>query len=102
MLLGLAKDMMQGPMAKHTRGPARNYYEELIRLVKEYKADMVLLGAHIGCKSGSAIHGIVHDKLKEKGIPCLTIQFDVTDTRVVSPADIRRQVSQFMEVIMKV
>ena len=102
MLLGLAKDMMRGPMSKHTRGPARNYYEELIRLVKEYNADMVLLGAHMGCKSGSAIHRIVHDKLKEKGIPCLTIQFDVTDTRVVSPADIRRQVSQFMEVIMKV
>lgn len=102
MLLGLANDMMQGPMAKHTRGPAKNYYEDLIRLVKEYDADMVLLGAHIGCKSSFAIQGIVREVLKEQGIPCLAIQFDVADARVTSPFDIRQQVIQFMEVIMKV
>ena len=34
MLRGLAYDMMQGPMARHTRGPARNYYEDLLRLFR--------------------------------------------------------------------
>ena len=63
---------------------------------------MVLLGAHIGCKSSSAIQGIVREELKKQGVPCLVIPFDVTDPRVVSPAEIRHQVTQFMEVIMKI
>lgn len=102
MLLGLANDMMQGPMAKHTGGPAVNFYEKLLRVVKEYDADMVLLGAHVGCKSGNAVLGIVREVLKDNGIPYLAIQFDVADTRVTSPSDIRQQVTQFMEVVMKV
>jgi hypothetical protein len=101
MLLGLANDMMQGPMAKHTKGPGKNFYEDLLRLIKEYDADMVLLGAHIGCKGSLGLQGIVRELLKDQGIPFLSIQFDVADTRITSPSEVRKQVVQFMEVVMK-
>jgi len=102
MLSGLAADMMQGPMARHTKGPATNYYEDLIRKVKDYDADMVILGDHVGCKKSISLKGIVRDVLKKNNTPCLTIQFDVCDTRITAPEQIRHQTTQFMEVIMKV
>ena len=42
MILGLADDMMRGPMARHTRGPAKNYYEDLIRLYSEARKSVLM------------------------------------------------------------
>ena len=97
---GLAYDMMKGPMARHTRGPARNYYEDLLRLVKEYEADMVLVASHQGCKNALALAGILRDLFRKQDIPLLDIQYDLLDPHVTSPEEIRNQVSHFMETIM--
>lgn len=102
MLRDLARDMMLGPMARHTRGPAKNYYEDLIRLVEDYDADMVLMAAHQGCKNTLAIMGIVRDVLRKKGIPFLPIHYDLVDPRITSPEEIRTRVSEFMETVMQV
>jgi benzoyl-CoA reductase/2-hydroxyglutaryl-CoA dehydratase subunit BcrC/BadD/HgdB len=100
MIRGLAYDMMQGPMARHTRGPARNYYDDLIRLYKEYGADMILMASHQGCKNALAVAGILRDLFRKKDIPLLDIHYDLVDPRVTSPEEIRNQVSRFMETVM--
>ena len=102
MLQGLAHDMMGGPMARHTRGPAKNYYEDLIKVIEQYDGDMVLMGAHIGCKSSFSVMGIVREVLRKHGTPFLPIQYDVSDPRITPPEDIRNQVTQFMETVMQV
>jgi benzoyl-CoA reductase/2-hydroxyglutaryl-CoA dehydratase subunit BcrC/BadD/HgdB len=102
MLRGLAYDMMLGPMARHTRGPAKNYYEDLIRLVEDYDADMILMAAHQGCKNSLSIMGIVRQVLRKHGIPFLPIQYDLVDPRITSPEEIRNQVTLFMETVMQV
>jgi benzoyl-CoA reductase/2-hydroxyglutaryl-CoA dehydratase subunit BcrC/BadD/HgdB len=100
MLRGLAYDMMKGPMARHTRGPVKNYYEDLIGLVGEYEADMVLFASHQGCKNALGVMGIVREVLRKQGIPFLDIQYDLMDPRITSPSEIRNQVSHFMETVM--
>ena len=100
MLKGLAFDMMQGPMARHTRGPARNYYEDLLRLYREYEADMVLLASHQGCKNALALNGILREAFRKREIPLLDIQYDLVDPRITSPEEIRNQISHFMETVM--
>jgi benzoyl-CoA reductase/2-hydroxyglutaryl-CoA dehydratase subunit BcrC/BadD/HgdB len=100
MIRGLAYDMMQGPMARHTRGPAKNYYDDLIRLFREYEADMVLIASHQGCKNALAVAGILRDLFRKQDIPLLDIQYDLVDPRITSPEEIRNQVSHFMETIM--
>ena len=102
MLQGLAHDMMGGAMARHTRGPAKNYYEDLIKVIEQYDADMVLMGAHIGCKSSFSVMGIVREVLRKHGTPFLPIQYDVSDPRITPPEEIRNQVTQFMETVMQV
>ena len=100
MIRGLAYDMMKGPMARHTRGPASNYYEDLIRLVREYEADMVLIASHQGCKNALAVAGILRELFRKQDIPLLDIQYDLVDPRVTPPEEIRNQVSHFMETVM--
>lgn len=100
MIRDLAHDMMKGPMARHTRGSAKNYYEDLIRLYREYAADMVLMASHQGCKNALAMSGIIRDLFRKKDIPLLDIQYDLVDPRVTSPEEIRNQVSHFMETVM--
>jgi benzoyl-CoA reductase/2-hydroxyglutaryl-CoA dehydratase subunit BcrC/BadD/HgdB len=100
MIRGLAYDMMKGPMARHTRGPAGNYYEDLIRLVREYEADMVLIASHQGCKNALALAGILRELFRKQEIPLLDIQYDLVDPRVTPPDEIRNQVSHFMETVM--
>lgn len=100
MIRGLAYDMMKGPMARHTRGPAKNYYEDLVRLYKEYEADMVLMASHQGCKNALALAGILRDLFRKRDIPLLDIHYDLVDPRITSPEEIRNQVSRFMETVM--
>lgn len=100
MIRSLAYDMMKGPMARHTRGPARNYYEDLVRLVREYGADMVLVASHQGCKNALAVAGIVREIFRRQEIPLLDIQYDLVDPRITPPEEIRNQISRFMETVM--
>jgi hypothetical protein len=87
-------------MARHTRGPAKNYYDDLIRLFTEYEADMVLIASHQGCKNALAMAGIIRDLFRKQDIPLLDIHYDLVDPRVTSPDEIRNQISHYMETVM--
>ena len=101
MLRGLAQVIMQGPMARHTRGPAENFFTDLFQMVEQFELDMIWMAGHIGCKNTQALNGMFREKCRERGIPLLIIDYDLSDTRIVPPADIRRQVEQFMETVMQ-
>jgi hypothetical protein len=100
MLRGLAQVIMQGPMARHTRGPAENFFGDLFNLYEHFSLDMVWMAGHIGCKNTQALNGMFREKCRERAIPLLVIDYDLSDTRITHPDDIRRQVEQFMETIM--
>jgi len=101
MLRDLARCIMQGPMAKHTRGPAENFFSDLFHFYEHFDLDMIWMAGHIGCKNTQALSGMFREKCRDRDIPLLIIEYDLSDTRIVSPAGIRRQVEQFMETVMK-
>lgn len=101
MLRGLAQIIMQGPMARHTRGPAANFFDDLFHFYEHFDLDMIWMAGHIGCKNTQALSGMFREKCRDRGIPLLFIDYDLGDTRIVSPAGLRRQVEQFMETVMK-
>ncbi len=100
MLRGIAHCMMQGPMARHTRGPAENFFSDLFDIYERFNADMIWMAGHIGCKNTQALNGMFREKCRERGIPLLFIDYDLSDTRIVPPEGIRRQIEQFMETVM--
>lgn len=101
MLASLAQIMMEGPMARHTRGPAENFFGDLFHLYEHFSLDMIWMAGHIGCKNTMALNGMFREKCRERGIPLLTINYDLSDTRIVSPEGIKKQAVEFMETVMK-
>ena len=101
MLKGLARIIMDGPMVRHTRGPAENYWQDILHIYKTFDLDMVWVAGHIGCKNTQALSGMLREKCREKKIPLLIIDYDLMDPRVESRDGILRQVEHFMENIMK-
>ncbi len=101
MLKDLATIMAYGPMARHTRGPAENFFGDLFRIYREFQADMIMMAAHIGCKNTRAILRMFREYCRRDNIPLLIFDYDLSDTRITSPEGIRRQVADFMENVME-
>lgn len=100
MLRDLAVCTMNGPMARHTRGPVENFFQDLFYLVDHFDIDMVMMAEHVGCKNTKALNGMFRELCRDRGIPLLFINDDMTDSRVVSGKDIQRQIDNFMESVM--
>ena len=101
MLHGLANTIMQGPMVRHTRGPAENFLDDIFSMYKQFNLDMVWVANHVGCKTGQAMNGILREMCRARGIPLLILDYDLLDQRIVSHAGMMRQVEHFMENVMK-
>ncbi len=101
MLKDLARMMMNGPMARHTRGPADNFFRDLFLMVQRFGLDMIWMTGHIGCKNTQALIGMLRERCRKREIPLLVLDFDITDPRVVSKAGICDQVKRFMESVMR-
>lgn len=102
MLRDLGKIIMQGPMARHTRGPAENYIDDIFRIYKRFDLDMVWVAGHIGCKNTMALNQMLREACREKGIPLLIIEYDLSDQRICSHEGIIQQIDHFMQNVMKV
>jgi hypothetical protein len=101
MLVGLSQIIMQGPMVRHTRGPAENYLDDIFRCYKQFNLDMVWIANHVGCKSAQAMNGILREKCRAMKIPLLILDYDLLDPRIVSHEGMLSQVDDFMENVMK-
>ncbi|HPV41140.1 MAG TPA: 2-hydroxyacyl-CoA dehydratase family protein [Spirochaetota bacterium] len=102
MLRDLGKIIMQGPMARHTRGPAENYIDDIFRIYHRFNLDMVWVAGHIGCKNTMALNQMLREACREKGVPLLIIEYDLSDQRICSHEGIIRQIDHFMQNVMKV
>lgn len=101
LLEGLGYNIMNGPMARHTRGPASNYLNDIFYIHKHFDIDMIWVAGHIGCKNTMALNGMLREKCREVGLPLLIINYDLTDPRTVSRDGIIGQINHFMENTMK-
>ena len=101
MLRGLGQNMMEGPMARHTRGPASNYIDDIFHLVKCFDIDMLWVAGNVGCKNTAALNGMLREKCRQNGLPVLIIDHDLSDPRTVSRESIMEQINRFMENTMQ-
>jgi hypothetical protein len=100
MLKDLAYIMAHGPMAQHTRGPYENFFGDLFHIYETFSADMIVMAGHVGCKNTKALFGMFKEQCRKRSIPLLIFDYDLSDTRPMSPSGIRKQVADFMENIM--
>ncbi|MEW6079615.1 MAG: 2-hydroxyacyl-CoA dehydratase family protein [Thermodesulfobacteriota bacterium] len=101
MLRGLAYNIMDGPMARHTRGPCSNFMDDIFHICRVFSIDMIWVAGHIGCKNTQALNGMLRELCRQANIPLLIINYDLMDPRIVTHDGIKEQVNHFMETVMK-
>jgi hypothetical protein len=100
MLRDMARINMEGPMAQHTLGPVEYFFDDMFFIVDHFSIDTIWMAAHLICKNTQALLGMMREKCRERGLPLLTIDYDLADSRVVSADEIKNQVTTFMRTIM--
>ena len=98
MFADLGKTVLDMPMGRQSRGPMEFYYDDMIRIGKEYKADCYIFGGHVGCKHSWGAIRLLNDMLKqETGLPTLIFETDVVDPRVGNTSNIKKKIKLFFE-----
>jgi len=101
MFEGLAKKVMNYPMARHGRGSADTYISECISIARDYKADAVIFAGNTGCKYNWATAQLVKDTIyDELGIPTLCFELSPFDPRVLSFEGVKAKFEQFFELVL--
>jgi benzoyl-CoA reductase/2-hydroxyglutaryl-CoA dehydratase subunit BcrC/BadD/HgdB len=100
MLRDLARIIMDGPMAQHTRGPVEYFFDDMFFLVDHFSIDIIWMAAHLVCKNTQALLGMMREKCRRRDIPLLIIDYDLSDSRVVSVDEMKSQVTTFMQTVM--
>lgn len=101
MLAGLARSWSHMTMVRNTRGKVENYIPELFRMGEMFKADFILVAAHIGCRSSMAMTGVVNEEARKRNVPVCVADYDLMDPRVCSRQGFRDQINTFMMTVMK-
>ncbi|MHA1270291.1 MAG: 2-hydroxyacyl-CoA dehydratase subunit D [Candidatus Helarchaeota archaeon] len=97
---GLARNILDIPMGRQSRGMAEYYLDYLIMTVKEYKADAAIFGGHIACKHSWAIAQLLKEELKKAtGVPMLTFEVDSMDPRPVKKSIVKKKLKTFIETL---
>ncbi len=100
MMRGLAQRHLLQIMAKHTKGPASNYLNDLYISLDEMRPDFVLLPKPVGCKNVMTMEAMVKEECKRRNVPVCTFKMDLQDNRVASRQQIRDEISKFMQDVM--
>jgi benzoyl-CoA reductase/2-hydroxyglutaryl-CoA dehydratase subunit BcrC/BadD/HgdB len=101
MMEALARELRNIPMNRECWGSVEDWLEYAIPTCQDWKIDVVILTAHIGCKNMWAMHKLFKDKLaSELGIPTLIVEADIADARPFSSEDQKAQISDFFNTVM--
>ncbi len=80
-----------------------SFYERadcIVRAALDYFIDGAILGMNKSCRMWCAFEPYLEKRLKEEaGIPCILLEYDHSDPRVYSDAEVKGRIDAFMEVV---
>ncbi len=88
-------------MRRHTNGGYVNVLDELWRVCKEFKCDIVLMLEGVSCKTMAGMKGLFDEQAREHGIHIIWIEHDLMDPRTVSRKEMRNKVNKYMETVFR-
>ena len=96
---GLARRLYDSPMIRQGLGPADGFVNDLPRILKDYKIDVVAWPGHMGHKEAQATVGIVRETCRDLGVPFLEIGMDLFDGRYTMADQIKDRFSRFFQAV---
>jgi benzoyl-CoA reductase/2-hydroxyglutaryl-CoA dehydratase subunit BcrC/BadD/HgdB len=93
---GLAKrGLFDTPMVRQAIGTADRFVEDLVRIVRDYKIDVVIWPGHMGHKEMLATNGIMREACQDLGVHFLDIRMDIWDDRYTPVEQIKDKFTRF-------
>lgn len=98
----LARGTLDVSMIDTCRGPVEYFIDYLIRFVKDYKIDCIVVPIQFACKHAYAMLRVALEEVrKEIDIPSLMVPCDPYDSREVTSDSIRGKIEEFLtEIVM--
>lgn len=98
----MAQRMQNNPMIHGASGPSEYHVEMVKNIFEEYDPNVSMFLGHVGCKHTWATAKILSDMIQEKyGIPTLYLDLDCIDGRYKSGDEVKAQISEYFENVVK-
>ncbi len=97
-LESMAKRWYYGPLMNVLQGPTEDYIQDIVSQVDEFKPDGAIWWDGFSCRQAGAVD-LMAKSLEKIGIPTIRVKCDTTDPAFVSKAEMRRQLSDFFEML---
>ena len=86
MYKSMAKKYLLGtPMTRQAMHSADVYCEDVVRICKDFKCDVMIMPCHIGHRDTNSFHKLVKDTCRKNGIPFFFLGCDCWDERYMTP-----------------
>ncbi len=100
-LVDLARAHEKMSMRSHTNGGHLNVLEECWRVCKKFNANIVIMYAHVSCKTMAGLQGLFEDEARKHGIHLIWVEHDLCDRRTVSRKEMRTKVNRYMQTVFQ-
>ncbi len=98
-LIDLAKFSEKGVMRHHAVGGWDNV-NAVWDWAKKMNCDMVMVNDNVSCKGMNGVHALLEEQAHDLGFHFMFVEHDLEDCRTISRRDMRKQVSNYMSVVL--
>lgn len=98
-LIDLAKFSEKGVMRHHAVGGWDNM-NAVWDWARKMNCDMVMMNDNVACKGDNGVHAMLEELAREFGFHFMFIEHDLEDSRTISRRDMRKQISNYMSVVL--
>ncbi len=100
-LIDMAKSYERMTMRSHTNGGYVNVLDECWKMCRRFNANIVIMYAHVSCKTMAGLQGLFEDQAREHGIHLIWVEHDLCDRRTVSRKEMRSKVNRYMQTVFQ-
>ena len=88
-------------MRNRSNGGYDTGVEALWRYCESFKADMVIMYSHMGCKAMSGYHGLFEEEARKRGIHLIFVTHGLMEPSDASRKDMRTEVNRYMRTVLR-
>lgn len=100
-ILGLANLYENMIMRNRSNGGYEVGVEALWRYCEMFKADIVIMYAHMGCKAMNGYHGLFEEEARKRGIHFIWVNHNLMKPEDASRREMRAEINRYMRTVLR-